>query len=192
MRRLTLSLLLVMHGAFYAHAQVVATNTPTATDAPPATNAPSKFYSADDGWFDVSGFLDTAYGFLPIVIPITEPAVGYGAAGGLAFISKPLGQLESEYDRPNVTMIGGFGTENGSWGVMAGDMRYWRDGRLQTLAGVIYSSVNLDYYGIGETSVLANNPLHYNLEPKGGMIQAKHHIGESRFLLGLSYAYAFT
>ena len=192
MRRLTLSLLLVMHGAFYAHAQVVATNTPTATDAPPATNAPSKFYSADDGWFDVSGFLDTAYGFLPIVIPITEPAVGYGAAGGLAFISKPLGQLESEYDRPNVTMIGGFGTENGSWGMMAGDMRYWRDGRLQTLAGVVYSSVNLDYYGIGETSVLANNPLHYNLEPKGGMIQAKHHIGESRFLLGLSYAYAIT
>ncbi len=33
------------------------------------------------GWFDVSGFLDTAYGFVPLVVPITEPAVGYSAAG---------------------------------------------------------------------------------------------------------------
>jgi hypothetical protein len=47
-----------------------------------ATPVPSKFRSAEDGWFDVSGFLDEAYGFLPIVIPITEPAVGTGRQEG--------------------------------------------------------------------------------------------------------------
>jgi hypothetical protein len=52
--------------------------------APAVTNAPSKFRSAEDGWPDASGFLDEKYGFLPVVIPITEAAVGYGAAGGLA------------------------------------------------------------------------------------------------------------
>jgi hypothetical protein len=36
-------------------------------------------YDAQDGWLDLSGFLDTAYGFVPLVMPITEPAVGYGA-----------------------------------------------------------------------------------------------------------------
>src|SRR6187455_715557 len=108
--------------------------TTTVTNAPDATNSPSKFRPPEDGWFDVSGFLDEKYGFLPVALPITEPAVGYGAAGGLAFISKPLGGVKSEYDRPNVTMVGGLGTENGSWGAVAGDLRNWFDGRLQTLA----------------------------------------------------------
>ena len=54
----------------------------TVAKPPDTPAAPSKFFSAEDGWADVSGFLDEAYGFLPVVIPITEPAVGYGAAGG--------------------------------------------------------------------------------------------------------------
>jgi len=171
-------------GAFSATGQ--------ATNTPAATNAPSKFRSAEDGWLDVSGFLDEKYGFLPIVTPITEPAVGYGAAGGLAFISKPLGQAQSGYDRPNITLVGAMGTENGSWGAVTGDLRNWFDDRLQTLAGVVYASVDLDFYGIGEDSVLADDPLSYNLEPKGGMLQAKYRIGDSRFWTGLSYAFART
>jgi len=43
--------------------------------------ATSRFFDADDGWFDISGFLDTAYGFVPLLAQITEPAVGCGAAG---------------------------------------------------------------------------------------------------------------
>ena len=67
-------------------------------DKPPDTTpAPSKFFSADDGWFDVSGFLDEKYGFLPVVIPITEPAVGYGATAALAFLSQPLGQARGRF-----------------------------------------------------------------------------------------------
>lgn len=122
-----------------------------------------------------------------MVIPITEPAVGYGAAGGVGFISEPRGG-----DRPNITFVGGMGTENGSWGAVAGDFRNWFDGRLQTLAGVVYASVNLDYYGIGENSVLADDPLRYNLEPKGGLLQSKYRIGNSHFWAGLSYAFART
>jgi hypothetical protein len=93
------------------------------TDAKPphATAAPSKFRSPEDGWLDLSGFLDEKYGFLPLVIPITEPAVGYGAAGALAFISKPLGETRAGFGRPDITIVGGLGTENGSWGGMAGD-----------------------------------------------------------------------
>jgi outer membrane protein assembly factor BamA len=156
------------------------------------TNAPSKFHSPDDGWLDVSGFLDEQYGFLPLVIPITEPAVGYGAGGGLAFISKPLGEAQAGFGRPNITMVGGFATENGSWGAAGGDQRYWLDDRLQTLAGIVYSSVNLDFHGIGDNALLADDPLAYNLEPVGGLLQGKYRIGESRFWTGLSYAFAST
>ena len=134
-------------------ATMVAASPSAADDEPSrpaaATNAASKFRSADDGWLDWSGFLDEAYGFIPLVIPITEPAVGYGAAGGLAFIDKPKGEAQSGFGRPNITAVGGLGTDNGTWGVMAGDMRHWLGDRLQTLVGVIHASVNLDFYGVG-------------------------------------------
>ncbi len=157
-----------------------------------ATDTASNFRSADDGWLDVSAFLDKAYGFLPVVIPITEPAVGYGAAGGLAFIDKPLGKAQAGYGRPNITFVGGLGTENGTWGVMAGDIRHWMDERLQTLVGVVRASVNLDFYGIGRDNVLQNHPRSYNLEPLVGLVRAKYRLGGSKFWAGLGYALAST
>jgi len=160
----------------------------TEASSPNKPSAPS--VSSDDGWPDASGFLDRKYGFLPVVMPITEPAVGYGAAGGLAFISKPLPEANQGLARPNITMVGAMGTENGSWGAMAADIRYWYDGRLQTIAGLLYSSVNLDFYGIGNDTVLAQYPLQYNLEPKGGRVQARHRLGGSAAWVGLNYAFA--
>jgi outer membrane protein assembly factor BamA len=125
-------------------------------------------------------------------MPITEPAVGYGAAGGLAFLSKPLPNAEAGYGRPNISMIGGFGTENGSHGFVVGDLRHWFDDRLQTMVGAVYASVNLDFYGIGDDSLLHDSPLKYTLEPKGGTFQARYRIGDSLFWGGLNYSYAQT
>jgi len=163
-----------------------------ATNNPAATNAPSKFRSPDDNWLDASGFLDERYGFLPLVVPITEPAVGYGAAGGLMFLSKPLGAARDGLGRPNITVVGGLGTENGTWGTLAADMRYWLDDHLQTTVGFVYASANLDFYGIGNDGALASNPLRYNLEPKGGTARVKYRFGDSRVWAGLNYAYATT
>jgi hypothetical protein len=173
--------------AFFVLCEPAQANTNTAV-----THELSRFWSPDDGWFDVSGFLDEKYGFLPIVLPITEPAVGYGAAGGMAYISKPLSDAQAGFGRPNITLLGGMGTENGSWGVVAGDVRNWLDDRLQTLVGFVYASVNLDFYGIGENSLLVDSPLHYNLEPKGGTVQGKFRLGNSCAWLGLNYAFAQT
>jgi hypothetical protein len=174
----------------------VATASPPAADKEAlqtaATNTSSKFFSTEDGWLDVSGFLDETYGFVPLVIPITEPAVGYGAAGGLAFIDKPFGKAQAGYGRPNITVVGGLGTENGTWGAMAGDMRHWMDDRLQTLVGVVRASVNLDFYGIGRNNVLNSNPRSYNLEPLAGLVRAKYRIVGSKFWAGLAYALATT
>ena len=108
------------------------------------------------------------------------------------FLSKPLPNAEDGLGRPNITTVAGFGTENGTWGAVAGDMRYWLDEHLQTLVGFVYSSVNLDYYGIGNDPALADNPLRYNLEPKGGTARAKYRFGDSRFWVGLNYAFVAT
>src|SRR5262245_7206836 len=175
-----------------AQAQTPAEKPPDPEPAQAPAPPPSKFRSPDDGWLDVSGFLDEKYGFLPVVIPITEPAVGYGAAGGLAFISQPLGEARAGFNRPSITMVGGMATENGLRGAVVGDIRHWLDDHLQTIAGSVFASVNVDFYGIGNNSLLANSPLHYNLEPTGGMVQGKYRFGDSVVWGGLNYAYAQT
>ncbi len=176
---LALGLVLVLIAAPVALAQSPAT--------PPQPS--SKIRSPDDGWIDLSGFLGTKGGFLPLAAPITEPAVGLGAAAGLAFISGPVG---GDRDRPNITIVGALGTENGTKGAVAGDLRFWFDRRLQTLVGVLYSSINLDFYGIGDDSNLADNPLRYNLEPSAGFFEAKYRVGDTPIWVGASYVYAQT
>jgi hypothetical protein len=188
-RVLSIVAILLAH-ASVALAQEPATATPakkTPAEATSAEPAPSRFRSPEDGWLDISPFLDARYGFLPVGQMITEPAVGFGAAGGLAFIKQPPGSM-----RPNITMVGGLGTENGTKGAVAADLRYWLDGRLQTLAGVIFASVNLDFYGIGHDSDLAENPLRYELEPAGGVVEAKIRLGRSPVWVGARYVYAQT
>jgi hypothetical protein len=171
-----------------AAGQTTSSAAPSPAEAKEAESA-SKF-KGEDGWVDVSGFLDEAYGFLPIAMPITEPAVGYGVGGGLMFLDQPLGN--SEYKRPNITGAFGFGTENGTWGAGAGDIRMWMQDKLQTTAAAFRASVNLDFYGIGEDPILADNPRRYNLDMTGGVVMGKYLLGKSRWLLGMGYVYVAT
>ncbi len=165
----------------------------SAATAPVTSEEPSKFFSEEDGWLDVSGFLDSSYGFLPVAIPITEPAVGYGGAVGLIFLSSPLGAARAGYGRPNITAVAGFGTENGTWGAAAGDIRYWLDDRLQTTLALVRTSVHLDYHGVGRDRVLrGERDLEYDLDVLGGVAQAKLRVADSRFWVGLGYALANT
>ncbi|HWT78182.1 MAG TPA: BamA/TamA family outer membrane protein, partial [Candidatus Methylomirabilis sp.] len=107
-------------------------------------------------------------------------------------LSKPLSEAQAGFGRPNITIVGGLGTENGSRGGFAGDVRHWLDDRLETQAGLVGASVNLDYFGIGKDPALSASPLRYNLEPKGGLLRVKYRLGESRAWLGLGYAFAAT
>ena len=135
-------------------AQSPAEPTPGGESSPQVTvDAPregmARFFDPEDQQFDLSYFLENPRGFLPIPIVITEPAIGYG--GGVAgMFLRPRTEAGSEgWSRPDISGVGGFGTENGTWGAFAGDASRWIDGRLKTLAGVGTGSVNLDFYGLG-------------------------------------------
>lgn len=176
---------LVAHSCIATFAFAAALPDTTST-APPAT---SKFIDPHDGWFDVSAFLDTGHGFVPVFVPITEPAVGYGLGGGLVFIRRNPALPSGEYRRPNMTVVGGMGTENGTWAAFAGHSGSWKDDRLQTLAGAVYGSINLDFYGIGD-GPLNDHPVQYELEPIGGRVNARYRLGESRVHAGIGYGWA--
>jgi len=153
-------------------------------------NPPVSLFSPDDGWLDMSQFVDQAYGFIPIIVPITEPAVGIGALGALVFIDKPEHQAGAGFGRPNITMVGGLATENGTKGAIAGDIRYWMDDSIKTVVALLDTSVNLDYYGIGSDGARKTSPVTYNMEVKGGVAQANFRFGQSRLWGGLAYVSA--
>ena len=167
-----------------------------AGDASPDTGAkpeePSRIWSEEDGWLDISGFLDQAYGFVPLAIPITEPAVGVGAVGALVFIDKQKDDAAAGFGRPNISVLGALGTDNGTQGAFAGDMRHWLDDRLKTLAGVVRASINLDFYGIGRDPLLEDEPKTYTLDTTAGVVQGRYRIGDSQAWGGLGYVLATT
>lgn len=152
----------------------------------------SLFRSVEDGWLDISAFVDQVYGFVPIAMPITEPAIGYGIGGGLIFIDKASGDDQAGFGRPDLSGVGGMATENGTWGFGAMDVRHWRKDTLQTQAAVFYASVNLDFYGLSDKNASKEQPLSYNLEPMGGFVQIKARLAESLYWAGLNFAYATT
>lgn len=160
---------------------------PTAT-----TEHHGRLWSKDDGWLDVSGFIDQSYGFIPVLVPITEPAVGMGGAGALVFIDKQAGNGAAGFARPNISAVGGLRTDNGTKGVFAGDMRHWRGDRLKTVAAVVDASINLEFYGIGRDPLLRDDPRIFSLETTAGVIQGSYRLGESQAWASLGYALAST
>lgn len=113
------------------------------------------FTDPADGAFDMSRFIESRSGFVPIVAPITEPAVGYGAAGGLIFFHRGEGDSvpetppasEARMIPPSLSAVGGFATENGSWGVFGGHRGVWKGDRIRYLGGLGYASLELTFYG---------------------------------------------
>jgi hypothetical protein len=166
---------------------------PAADSAEPESKpAAPRFRDPEDGWFDASEFLDTAYGFVPVLAPITEPAVGYGAAGALVFVDRHAPAEGERYRRPNIAAIGGLATENGTRGVFAGHLGTWMDGRLRTLAAVADADVNLEFFGLGGDRPGGGSGLDYTVKAQGGAAGASYRIGGTPVWVGLRYALAKT
>ena len=148
----------------------------------------------DDGYFDVSAFLDSKTGFLPVVIPITEPAVGYGfGAAAAIFHTRPQVLQTAKGPRivpPDMTVVGGMNTENGTWGAFAAHRHSWEDGRVRYSAGAGYGALNLDWFGQDES--FGGTAFSYNLELWGVVQKLTMQIGETDFFWGVEQRYAST
>ena len=129
----------------------------------------ARFFDPEDGQFDLSYFLEDPSGFLPIPILVTEPAVGYGGGGAGMFLRPRREAGEEGWARPDISAVGAFGTQNGTWGAFAGDSSRWLDGRLRTLVGAGTGQLNLDFYGLGSGPSSLNQGVRTSLQFAGAV-----------------------
>ena len=107
----------------------------------------------DDGALDISEFLATSYGFLPVITPVTEPAVGIGAAGALAYFHRPRDwdidsarvafETGQRIAPPSISAVFGMYTSNKSWLVGGAHSGYWGNGRWRYLGTAAVLGLNL-------------------------------------------------
>ncbi|MCL1043837.1 BamA/TamA family outer membrane protein [Shewanella electrodiphila] len=120
----------------------------------------SYFFDEKDGQFDLGYHLaENAYGFLPVPVLITEPAVGAG--GGIVGLFLHETEAEKEARRQKalesidggaqlmpaaMTLVGAGGTANGTWFGIAGHRHSWLDDSIRYTVVGGAANANLDIY----------------------------------------------
>ena len=168
------------------------------TNAPPAKKSMKDMITdSEDGKFDVSEWLTTAQGFLPVISVLTEPATGYGAAAALLFLHDSIENRAQQMKEknpngspkrlppPSVSGVFGLATENGTWGAGLFHLGVWKEDTFRYLGALVYNSANLDFYPLGQA-------VPFNIESAGLFQQLTYRLGESDFFLGGNYAFTST
>ena len=71
----------------------------------------------------------------------------------MLFIDRPESDREGKgYARPNIGILGGLATEDGTRGLFGGHAGNWLDGRARTLVGAIDEDIHLTYFGLNGES----------------------------------------
>ncbi|MGD9140516.1 MAG: BamA/TamA family outer membrane protein [bacterium] len=149
----------------------------------------SGFKDTLDGDFDMSAWLSRAYGFMPVVSIITEPAIGPGAGLGLMFLNRDrseIGQMITE--PPDIAGVFGMYTANGSWGVGGGYRGYWKNDSIRYLGGLGYLSLNLKYYPAWPQD-LSDKGVDFNIKGAGTIQDLSFRIPKTRLFLGAAYTF---
>ncbi len=121
-----------------------------------------RFRDTLDNAFDISNWLYELYGFIPLVAPITEPAVGYGAAAaGVYFIPKK-DSSTGQFKMPDITGVAGGYSQNRTWFAGAGYFGFWKDNSIWYRGIFGYGNIHLKYYGSGD-NLLADDPANFSI-----------------------------
>ena len=154
-----------------------------------------------DGRFDASSFLgENAYGFLPVPIIITDPAVegGLGMVGLFFHESEEQEKQRLEALResedgaryllpPSVSAVAGAYTGNESWFAGGGHLGFFRQGAIRYMGGGGFGDVNLDFFGVGDIEF--TRPVELNTQAGMLLNSLKFKLGSSRFFAGLTQRY---
>lgn len=150
---------------------------------------PALFRDPESGQFDVSGWLASRYGFMPVPIIITGPTLGAGGGLNLLFLHDKLTGKKTASGRripPGLTGIAAIATENGSRAAGAYNLGFWHEDRIRTTTFVGRPDLNLDFY----PDILGQEKrVRMNLEGWAFYQEVKLRAGESNLFLGANYTY---
>jgi len=142
----------------------------------------SLFTSQEDGAFDISDYLATRYGFMPVPMIITEPAVGYGGGLTLLFLHDTFASISERKSPPSISGITAAATENGTWFGAAFHMGYWLEDTIRSTTAAGMMNVNIDLY-------VKNIGIDLNFNGYMAYQELMFRIAQSNFFLGGNYVY---
>ena len=148
------------------------------------SNQTSKFKDEKDGALDLSNFLGTKTGFLPVPSLITNPATGYGGALSIVFIHSSFAESKGY---PSITAVIGAGTQNKTWATGVFHMQSFWKKKIRYSGSLLYSSFNSRFYGLGYTDYFQKNEVMLNLRGWFMTQKAVIKLGESNFYTGFKY-----
>ncbi len=150
---------------------------------------PALFHDPEDGAFDVSNWLGSRYGFLPVPVIITGPTLGAGGGLNLLFLHDRLTGSQTPDGRhvpPSMSGVAAIATENGTRAEGAYHLGFWLDDRLRSTTFVGRPDVNLDFY----PSLLGHEiQTRMNLSGWAVYQELKWRLEDSNFFLGANYTY---
>ena len=88
---------------------------------------------------------------------------------------------------PSLTAVGGFATENGSWGVFGGHRGVWKEDRIRYLGGLGYADLQLTFYGTRPQTTGISRDIELRTVPFVQDLAAR--IPGSDFFAGLRYVF---
>lgn len=144
-----------------------------------------------DGAFDISKWLFELNGFLPLVSPITEPALGYGLVGAGVYFLPKKDAPKGEFRMPDIVGAAAGYTQNKTWFAGAGYAGFWKQDKIRYRGILGYGDINMKYYGSGN-SIQDRDPANFSMESFFFLQQALFRIGESAFMLGGNYYFGKT
>lgn len=115
---------------------------------------------------------------LPLAIPITEPAVGFGIIGGVMYNIIKKDSLQKPDMLAGIAGI----TTNGTWMAGGGYLGYWNEDSIRFTGFTGYGNIIMDYYGLG-----SEHPIQFDQEAFFLSQQLMFRLGESNFFLGGKY-----
>ena len=154
----------------------------------------SQFRDPDDGKLDMSRWLlENAYGFLPVPIIISEPAVDNGLGVAAIFFHEPDADApppaEGEFILPDISAAAGAVTGNGSWFVGGGHFNTWKQDTRRYTGMVGFADINLDFFGLPELPPIPGGKIGFNAKGFFTDHELLFRLGETDWFLGGDFRY---
>ncbi|MGY0392863.1 BamA/TamA family outer membrane protein [Bizionia sp. KMM 8389] len=152
------------------------------------TNKKSALRDSLDNKLDFSDFLLNPKGFIPLIQPITEPALGnIGGVISPIFISPNKHQTPGKYTPPNITSVFGGYTANNTWMVGAFRTASLPQYGIKYQAMMAYASVNMDFYRT--IPLLGEKKFAFNFKSLPIVLSVMKEIKNSGLFVGVEYLF---